>query len=211
MAKKKETGEEGIQNPDAPKDGTTLDLSERVKVEMNGTAPYHKDGEIAEMAPLIAKKAVMNGWGTLVTAIALLMCFALGVSAQNVLYNSLPATGVLAKTILSDTVTNTGTGTLTSYSQTRTQALTTAFSVVCTKISGTVAGTITLQGSLDGTNFKALTTEDTQTSITTATATDVASQVFVWRIKNCPFNYYRVSWTGSGTMAASFTARLIVK
>ncbi len=209
---KKKGDEEGILQADAPKDGTVVDLSTRVKVRMNGTSPQHADGEETEMSPLLAQKVEKNGWGTIISMIALCLCFALGtVSAQNVMYNPLPASGALAKSILSDTVTNAGTSYLTSYAQTRTQSTTTAFSVVCTKISGTVAGTITLQGSLDGVNFKAIPTVDTQTSITTATALDVASQVFVWRIANCPFTYYRVSWTGTGTMAASFTARLIAK
>lgn len=207
--KKEEGGENDVLQADAPKSGTIVDLSKRVKVEMNATAPYHKEGEVAEMSPLTAEKAVKNGWGALV-AIALFMLFSFGAVAQNVFYNPLPATGSLAKSILSDTVTNTATAYLTSYAQTRTQAVSTVVQVVVTKISGTVGGTISLQGSLDGVNFKALNTEETQTALATITAAD-ASTSYHWRLKGCPFTYYRVSWTGAGTMSASFSARLIVK
>lgn len=109
----------------------------------------------------------------------------------------------------SDTVTNTGTVWL--------QATNVKGSgdanvqVVCTKISGTVAGTLTLQGSLDGINFVALTDTTSVPAIPTKTATDVASQTFLWRVTNHPCVAYRVSWTGSGTMAASFTASLLNK
>lgn len=133
------------------------------------------------------------------------------VSAQGV-KNLVNPLGTSAVPILSDTVTNGATNYLTSpINPTRNPNKTqeTVIQVVCTEISGTTGGTITIQGSLDGTNFKAIPTEETQTGITTATAADVASQVFVWRIKGNPFLYYRVSWTGTGTMAASFTAKML--
>lgn len=108
-----------------------------------------------------------------------------------------------------DTVTNTGTSYISTIVKSRGNATTTTIQVNCTKISGTVAGTITIQGSLDNVNFKALPTEETQTALATATALDVASQTFVWRLKGSPFTYYRISWTGSGTMAASFNGYLM--
>lgn len=210
MATKKKENDESNDNEiaqaDVPKNGV-VDLSKRVKVKVTGS-PYHADGEEIECSPVVASKMVNNGWGTLV-AVALFMLCSIGAVAQNTMFQALtvPVTG--AK-IFSDTVTNTNTNYLTSYAQTRTQVNTTAFVVVVTKISGTVAGTITLQGSLDGTNFKAIPTVDTQTSVTTVTAAD-ASAVYTWRINGSPYTYYRVSWTGAGTMAASFTARLIGK
>lgn len=108
----------------------------------------------------------------------------------------------------SDTVTNTGVGAVQTL-RLGGDFRSTGFQIVCTKISGTVAGTITLMGSLDGTNFKAIPTEATQTSMTTATALDVASQTFVWWFKESPFLYYRVSWTGTGTMAATISGRIL--
>lgn len=205
---KKEKDESGIVQVTPPKDGTIVDLSARVNVEMQG-APFHKDGEVAQMAPMVAQKVVANGWGRIVAMVVLLCAFAFGAVAQNTFYQAIATPGTGAK-ILSDTVTNTGTAYLTSYSQTRTQASSTVVQVNVTKISGTVAGTISLLGSLDGTNFKALTVAEAQTALATITAAD-ASGAYHFRLNGCPFTYYRVSWTGTGTMAASFTARLIVK
>jgi hypothetical protein len=111
--------------------------------------------------------------------------------------------------LTSDTVTNTGTVFLTTRTfDTKISAST--VQVVVTKISGTVGGTISLQGSLDGSNYKALNTAETQTALATITATD-ANNVYHWRLSGNPFVYYRVSWTGTGTMAASFTAQLLCR
>jgi len=109
--------------------------------------------------------------------------------------------------VTSDTVTNTGTVYLTTPRISNAPATSTTIWVAVTKISGTVGGTITLQGSLDGTNFKAINTVDTQTALATITATD-ASNTYHWRLAGSPFLYYRVSWTGTGTMAASFRAQI---
>lgn len=106
----------------------------------------------------------------------------------------------------SDTVTNGGTAYLTIRGDQKNTSYTT-IQVVVTKISGTVGGTISLQGSVDGTSYKALNTAETQTALATITATD-ASNVYHWRLTGNPFQYYRVSWTGTGTMAASFTSQL---
>lgn len=108
--------------------------------------------------------------------------------------------------LTSDTVTNTGTAYLTVRNA-GTKA-TTTIQVAVTKISGTVGGTISLLGSVDGTSYKALNTAETQTALATITATD-ASNVYHWRLNGNPFLYYRVSWTGTGTMSASFTAKLL--
>lgn len=108
-----------------------------------------------------------------------------------------------------DTVTNTATNYVTSPIIVAGKNTVTV-SIVVTKISGTVGGTISLQGSLDGTNFKALNTAETQTALATITATD-ASNVYHWRLTTNPFTYYRVSWTGTGTMAASFSARILTR
>ncbi len=109
--------------------------------------------------------------------------------------------------LTSDTVTNTGTAYLSSVAVSQAPAVTTTVWVAVTKISGTVGGTITLQGSLDGTNWKAVNTPNTATALATFTATD-ASNTYHWVISGSPFKYYRVSWTGTGTMSASFTAKL---
>lgn len=62
------------------------------------------------------------------------------------------------------------------------------------KISGTVAGTIAYQGSNDGTVYA---------NISTTSATD-ASANYTYSVATFPpYKYYRISWTGSGTMSAS--------
>jgi len=109
--------------------------------------------------------------------------------------------------LTSDTVTNTATIYLQSPAISPAPATSTTIWVSVTKISGTVGGTITLQGSLDGTNYKAINTVDTQTALATITATD-ASNTYHWRLAGSPFTYYRVSWTGTGTMAASFRSQI---
>ena len=104
-----------------------------------------------------------------------------------------------------DTVTNTGVGFVAVKIPGKSEHLT--IQCILTEISGTTAGTVTIQGSLDGVNFKALPTVDTQTALATATATDVASQSFIWRLTGNPCPYYRISWTGSGTMSATIAGR----
>ena len=113
----------------------------------------------------------------------------------------------LGSQVASDTVTNTGTAYLTTPVVSAAPATTSTIWVAVTKISGTVGGTITLQGSLDGTNYKALNTPNTATALATFTAAD-ASATYHWVISGSPFRYYRVSWTGTGTMAASFTSQI---
>ncbi len=114
----------------------------------------------------------------------------------------------LGSQVASDTVTNTGTvyltGAVNGYKNV------TSIVVVATKISGTVGGTISILGSIDGTNYYALNTRDTQTALATKTASD-ASAVYGWRITGNDFRYYRVSWTGTGTMSASFTAKIFAQ
>lgn len=110
--------------------------------------------------------------------------------------------------LTSDTVVNTATAYLTVQSKGPAETVTIQFTA--TEISGTTAGTVTLLGSVDGTNFKALTVQEATTAIPTYTATDVASQTNLWVIKNNPYQYYRVSWTGTGTMSARFSAQLLL-
>ncbi len=85
----------------------------------------------------------------------------------------------------------------------------TAVQATVTKTSGTLAGTMTLQGSLDGVNYKAMTVADASTAIPTYTVTDVASQTYIWRLNGNPYPFYRVSWTGTGTMIGTFTAVIL--
>ena len=95
---------------------------------------------------------------------------------------------------VTDTVTNTATEVLTSaVFSGKVKPLT--VQVAVTKVSGTVAGSITLQYSLDGSNYFSLAADSVYT------ATNVASQSFGWKVTTAA-KYVRVSYTGSGTMAA---------
>lgn len=139
------------------------------------------------------------------------LCFALLLSAVALPLSHANGQGVTTMkssyNLTSDTTVNTGT----SYLQV---TLTGVYSeidlqFVATKISGTVAGTVSILGSLDNVNFKALTVKDATTAIPTFTATDVASQVNTWRISGTPCKYIRISWVGAGTMSAKFTGLIM--
>lgn len=66
--------------------------------------------------------------------------------------------------------------------------------VVVKKISGTVAGTLVLQGSMDGTEWVTI---GSGASVTDASNNYTFNTTVKWY-------YYRISWTGTGTMSASF-------
>lgn len=169
--------------------------------------PYHETGTVFQAGSKKANELVKRGWVTLskVAGMLLLLCLlSLGAQAQTSVLADLKS----VYSLTSDTVVNTATVTLTSAAISG-PAQDVSVQIVCTEISGTTAGTITLLGSLDGTNFVALTDSTTVPAITTKTATDVASQSFLWNIKGSPYRYYRVSWTGSGTMSNRFSAKLM--
>ena len=74
-----------------------------------------------------------------------------------------------------------------------------------TKISGTVAGTLTLQGTVDGVTWVTVDSAlyaGTATA-STFTATNVASQSKIWIVNNSPYLWFKLTWTGTGTMSAT--------
>lgn len=77
-------------------------------------------------------------------------------------------------------------------------AATSSFSIVLTKISGTVAGTTQLYGSNDGVTYGPIGSASTNT--------DVASQTWTFSQSPKAFLYYKVLITGAGTMSASYKA-----
>ena len=78
-----------------------------------------------------------------------------------------------------------------------------AIQVKVAKISGTAAGTVKIQGSLDGTNY-----EDIGSSYT---VTDVSSQTKTFYISAPLPPYIKVLETGSGTMSAVFTVYYVFR
>jgi len=86
-----------------------------------------------------------------------------------------------------------------SLTVTKTFALTAGYSTVSiqpvvTKVSGTVAGTVVLYGTVDGTNY--VSTGDT------LTLTDVATKTVIWNVTPAKHAKYRVVAVGTGTMNA---------
>ena len=72
-----------------------------------------------------------------------------------------------------------------------------AIQAVITKISGTVAGTAILKGSLDGINYEAIGAD-------TLTLTNQITNTHIWTENGDKYLYYMIKVTGSGTMGASF-------
>ncbi len=91
-----------------------------------------------------------------------------------------------------DTVTNSGTRTAT-VSITK-PAYGFNFVLKVLKISGTVGGTISFQGSNNGTDYA---------NLSTTSASDASANYTYSVLSNPNYRYYRISWTGTGTMAAS--------
>ncbi len=74
-----------------------------------------------------------------------------------------------------------------------------------TKISGTVAGTVKPQGSVDGVNYVDI------AGITAFTLTNVTSQTCAFPIIASPFQYYRVVVTPSGTQSTKIASLGLVR
>lgn len=114
----------------------------------------------------------------------------LGANAQNSNVQPLlsaPASGTQAL----DTITNAGTVTMTS-AIVKSAPNQTTITATFTKLTGTVAGTATLQGSLNNVDF-------TSASSTSYTVTDLAAQTTSWPLTGKNYLYYRVNVVGSGT------------
>jgi hypothetical protein len=119
--------------------------------------------------------------------------------------------------ILTDTVTNTATRFLTSQ-RSGGSATTTSIVVTVTELTGTSGGTLTLYGCNTGCTKTSTTAAawvlvrqpDTQTGVTTITATDTAgSTPYAWNITGSPYTYYRVQYVGAGTGTQTFAAKLM--
>jgi len=101
-----------------------------------------------------------------------------------------------SSSLTTDTATNSGTTylqiTLNNYYEK------VSFQPVVTKVSGTAAGTVTLQGSIDGTNY--VTVSSDYSSAQTMSVTNVTTSTALLTVTSSPYRYYRLSYTGSGTM-----------
>ena len=141
--------------------------------------------------------------------ILLAICVTIGASAQKVPFynakNTYSLANLVAATVTVDTVTNAGAGAL--YTKVSNGDGRVTIQVNVQKVSGTVAGTITLYGSLDGVNYKAIVTKETQTALATGTLADNAGvTAYTWRLTDSPYLYYQVGTAGGTTVVYYLTA-----
>jgi hypothetical protein len=132
----------------------------------------------------------------IIGVIAIVCCLVVTAQAQELLKVKSLTTTTYGNTL--DTVTNTGTKSTVSYSS---PVFKTGITVQCvvTKISGTVGGTLGLYGSMNGTNY---------TLIGSATTPSDASANYSFNT-TVGWKYYRVTYTGTGTMSASIQSYLM--
>lgn len=138
-------------------------------------------------------KATFTGAGTM-SATPNAYLFSSGLSNKHVVSNMLSPYSAI-----SDTTTNAANSYVTL--NVSNWYNTVAIQSVITKISGTVGGTATLQGSIDGTNF--VTVSSSYADVTSYTPTDLATNSKLFIVTGSPYRYYRISYTGTGTMSAS--------
>jgi hypothetical protein len=112
-------------------------------------------------------------------------------------------------TTVGSPVTNTGTATSTIKLEDTHKQVT--LQAIVTKTSGTLAGTITLQGSLNDTNYVTIPTQAVVGAASTYTVTDVATQSVAFIVNNSPYRYFRLSWTGAGTMVGTLRSLSVGK
>lgn len=133
-----------------------------------------------------------------------LLASVMSVSAQAYLFDM---ENLLGTNLTRDTVTNTGTGVLVTDRKIVGPGEVTIV-ILVTKVSGTVAGSIVLTGSLDGTNYVGVNTIGTQTAVTAVTVTDATARYEI-NLAHSPFLYYKITHTGSGTMVSYLDAKFM--
>jgi hypothetical protein len=104
---------------------------------------------------------------------------------------------------LLDTVTDAGTVTFAAMEQAS------QVQVLCTSLSGTPAGSVTIEGSVDGVSWETLTTTVGIVKIwpsDTLTIADAAVQLTVFELKKV-VNFVRVKAVGSGTQSTEITVK----
>jgi hypothetical protein len=110
-----------------------------------------------------------------------------------------------------DTITNTGT----KYNTLKIGETANAFITIqanITKLSGTVGGTISIEGSLDGTNYVALDSVLFVNSIPSQTATNTTGvKGYVFNISDNTYQFIRVKYVGTGTMSAKMSSLLLLR
>lgn len=84
--------------------------------------------------------------------------------------------------------------------------------VLCTKLTGTSEGKITIKGSVDGTSWMGLTDKDCLfKGYSNDTLTIANAAIGQWVISGSPWKYYRINYAPSGTHTTKVTPKIIVK
>jgi hypothetical protein len=105
-----------------------------------------------------------------------------------------------------DTVSNTGSKIL--YVKVAGYKASISITTNVTKISGTLAGTVTPVVSNDGVNFYTVANDNEVPSSNSFTVTDVTAQGIAFKMPK-GYLYYGVKWVGTGTMSGSFNGKLL--
>lgn len=180
---------------------------ETVEVEFI-ESPYHKKGHREAVAKVHAERFIKKGWAKAIVIIAFLIA-ALNGSGYAQTGVDINFHNTTYTTIAIDSTVDTGTGSITS-GRVGGGGTTTTVVLTATEISGTGAGTATLLGSLDGTNFVSIVTPNTVTAIPTHTITDTSgAKRYTWILSGSPYLYYRITHAGSGTMLYTIGARVM--
>lgn len=156
------------------------------------------------------KNEMKNYILTLIFALTAIVGFTQSTGNKQSLFNAkntYSLANLVAATATVDTVTDTGTGAI--YSKIQNGGGYVTIQVTTTKVSGTVAGTITLYGSIDGALYSAITTEETQTAMATAALAN-ATTTFHFRLRDSPYQYYKVGVAG-GTTCVYYLSGYILK
>ena len=106
------------------------------------------------------------------------------------------------QTMTNDNSAIVNSGTVSSTKKLNAPARTVTVETVVTKVSGTVGGTVVLQGSLDGTNWHAAGAD-------TLTLANQTTNKKIWLLTENRYYHYRTLATGSGTMNATVVSLLL--
>ena len=134
----------------------------------------------------------------ILSILALFICVAVSTQAQRIATSGTLVSATYGK--VTDTVTSTAAHYMVLPSGTTLPA-TMELTVVatCVEITGTTAGTLTCEGSVDGTNWTSLYLTNSTTALQSFTATDVANQSFSWKLDNFSYKYVRIKAVGIST------------
>lgn len=175
-------------------------------------SPYHKSGQRVTMGKSVAEKMESKGWGKIIAMLALFIMAGICQShAQEgvELYFRNTTYAAVSPPILLDSSVNAGTSSITT-GRVGGSGTSTTIVLTATEISGTGAGTLTLLGSIDGTNFEVIPTPNTVTATPTQTLTDTSgAKRYTWILSGSPCLYYRITHSGGTTMVYTFGARLM--